>query len=362
MEARMAECVSCGKEIPQGKLFCDECYVKMKGRRGTLREVPKDTAGGTGVRDKLDEAREGPEEAGEAASPEEAMREKKASGTLTPTSGKKVISMKTDMDRGGREKGKGKEGKKKFTVTITFSERTYAALGRLKRSKRAENAAAGGTGTAAGVTATRRRARSKGPHGRAKLKAVTSATAAGGSEKKGFTKALGYRERAIDKGDLLAVAMAVFSTFFIIVLSFTNWVRITWVESEGAVMQHIEIKGTDLGATTYICMALVIVAFIYMVASWFLKGKFTRVDYGVVLIVAGLIFIPLLYSIIASNDKIFKAAVEIAGGSGGSVPEAAQFERQTLWTAYAMVLMGSILSLSGLVRLAERRGGGTPPA
>jgi len=152
--------------------------------------------------------------------------------------------------------------------------------------------------------------------------------------------------------------MASISTLLIVVLSFTNWIRLSWVESEGTVMRNIEIKGTDLGVTTYICMALAIVAFLYMISTWLFKGPFTRVDYGVVLIVAGLVFIPLFYSNIASNEKILRTAAALAEKATGSIPELAQFERQTLWTTYTMVLMGSLLALSGLVRLAERGGGG----
>lgn len=345
----MSECVSCGKEIPAGKFFCDECYVKMKGRRGTLQKVPQtpvDEQGSPG-----EPAGAAGAEAGEPSSPAGVEQTKKASGTLTPTSGKKVVSMKPDVDKGAREKGKA--GKKRFTVTISFSERTYAALARFKR-KREDAGEAGGQDV--GVTSmqpAKTPARRKGLYGRPKLKAVTAATGRENEHKSGFGKVIAYRDRAWDKGDIMAIAMATIAFVLIIAMSFMNWVKLSWAEGEAAQVQTVYIKGVDLGAIFYLSIAVVAVAYLYMVATWVFKKPFTRVDYGVIFIVSGLVFIPLAYASIASIGRLFDAAYRILGAGGGSVPE--QYQRNTLLPAYIVVLMGAVFAIAGLVRLSERR-------
>jgi hypothetical protein len=352
----MAECVSCGKEIPAGKFFCDECYVKMKGRRGGLKEVPHGSAGKPGVEEKAADVCSEAEAASEPVIAAGLIAAKKASGTLTPTSGKKVVSIKPGAEKPVKEKA----GKKKFKITITFSERTYAALSRLRGRKEKKGQVVGGEAGAAAVAPVRSRApaRSKGPHGRAKLKAVKGLSRPAGEQGGGFMGVVTYRDRTWDHGDIAAVAMASFAVLMIIVLSFLPWAEFSWTAGEPLEMQVVEVKGIDLGAMTYICIALAVIAFLYMVATWLLKGPFTKIDYGVVLIVAGVVFIPLFYATIASNTRFLIAALEKVGKDGSSVPS--QYERQTLWPAYAMVLMGATLAFSGLVRLAERKGSKSP--
>ncbi|MEW6552962.1 MAG: hypothetical protein AB1384_01585 [Actinomycetota bacterium] len=343
----MSECVSCGRAVPAGKFFCDDCYVKMKGKRGPSADLPRPPR-------QPPTASEASQE--ETAPPDAAIAEtvvpiKKASGTLTPTSSKKVISMKPGTDRAAKDKA----GKKRFTVTISFSERTYAAFSRLRKGGGGAGAAPGREmeGTGPYRPRSRRAPRIGAGTGRPRLQAVT-AGGRGAKDKRGFSKAIAYRDRPFDGKDLAAVAMASFAVLAIIILSFQPWARISWSAGDAASVQTVEVTGADLGAMTYACMAIAIIAMLYAVATWVFKGVFTAVDFGVVFIAAGILFSVLLFIIVASNGRFLSAAVQKAGMSVEYLPP--QFERQTLWPAYAMVLLGAILGFAGLIRVSERRG------
>jgi len=353
-EDLMAECVSCGKDIPAGKFFCDECYVKMKGQRGMLKKVPPAYAAKPDAQAKPPEVNGGQGKTAEPVVPTGVIPDKKARDTLTPSSGKKVVSMKPAADKATKEKA----AKKKFTVTITFSERTYAALARMKRKKKESPPEAEQPGVDAVPPVKRGKVkRRKGPHGRPKLKAVVSTKKPAHENRGGFMGVIAYRDRDLDRRDFYAAAMTSFAVLMIVVLSFTSWVRVSWGGGgDAASMQTVKVKGFDLGAITYICIAIVVIAYLYMVATWFFKGPFTKIDYGVVLIVAGVIFIPVFFAAISSTSRLLSIALEKAGSSGSVIP--AQYERQTLWPAYIEVIMGAILAFSGLVRLSERRGAG----
>ena len=347
----MPECVSCGKEIPAGRFFCDDCYVKMKGRRGTLKEVSKTPAGEGEMPDGA--AAEKGEQGGEASPPAESTPAKKASGTLTPTSGKKVVSIKPDVDRSGRDKGK--VGKKRFTVTISFSERTYAALGRLRRKGRSEAGVPGEGEAVTPVKPVKEKRRAKGPHGRPQLKAVKIATAGKGEPERGLWKWIGYRDRARDRRDIAAIATATVSFVLVIVLSFTGWVKLSWSPGETGGGGAVSIKGIDLGIFFYISIAIMAVAYLYMVATWVFKEPLVKVDYGVTLLIGGVAYIPFIYASIASTERLFDAAYRILGYGGGAVP--ANYQRSTLLPAYIAVLAGAAFAISGLMRLSERKAG-----
>ena len=255
--------------------------------------------------------------------------------------------MRPPADKATKEKG----GKKRFTVTITFSERTYAALARINPRRRKENGALqNGAGE---PQAARSRSRSS-TRGRPRLQAV-GASSRPAKRKSGFMGMIAYRDRAADSGDIAAVTMALVAVLAILLMSFQPWARITLEDPEALQALVIEVKGIDLGAITYVCMALAAAALLYTAAAWVFKGAFTLVDFGVVLLVAGVLFIPLFYTAISSNTRMLQAALEQLGRSGGSIPS--QFDRQTLWPAYIMVIAGALLALAGLVRLSERKGG-----
>jgi hypothetical protein len=258
--------------------------------------------------------------------------------------------MKPGMERPAKEKA----GKKRFTVTISFSERAYAAFSRLGKGASGAGEAAR-QADAARQRQPRSRGAARGGGGKPKLQAVTAAGTAA-KPRSGIRKAIAFRERPFDGKDLAAVAMATIAVLAIILLSFQPWARISWGGGDAASIQEVEVAGTDLGPLTYVCMAIVIFAMLYAVATWVFKGVFAAVDFGVVFIAAGIIFSLLLFIMIAYNSRFLSAAVQKAGMSGEFLPP--QFERQTLWPAYAMVLMGAILGFAGLVRISERGGAG----
>ncbi len=333
----MTECVSCGKEIPAGSFFCADCYVRMKGRRGPSAGSPRDGDAG-----RTQEASAGVT-AGEAAAaapgPAPAAG---VGGALTPVSGKKVVSIKPQLERGGRERG----GRKRFTVTITLGERTYAALDRM-RGRGGKRGKGEGEGSVAGKGG---RARS----GRPRLKAVAATRAGAAPGKRGLKGAIAYRDRPMDGGDKVSAALAALAALAIIVLTFRPWARISMGGGDPSAGRKVEVAGTDLGALPFVCIALAAAALLYMMAAKILGGPFAVLDYGVVFILAGVVVIPLLYAAIAPNAALLAAAAKKLGMDAGMA--AGQFGRQTLWPAYLSVLAGALLAFAGLVRLSERGG------
>lgn len=343
----MAECVSCGKEVAAEKLFCDQCYARMKGRRGPLREAGNARERAQGQDRAADERGEG------SVAPVTAAGIKAASGSLTPSSQKKVITLRPELEKGSRGKG---ERKKRFTITITFSERTYRILSRFKRK-----GTPGGGETGAEIVgipvAGRPAGRRKGPHGRPALKAVKSGlrgTTSPGVKPGGFLGWIAYRPRRFDRGDLASLIMAAVSGISLTTLAFTGWVKMSWGGADGAILQEVYIRGSDLGPLTYLSLAVVFIALLYVPLSLFLQGRFRRVDFGFVLLLAGLIFLILFYLNIASNQRMIDIANRLLA-NGGRSPVGDRLERNTTWAAYLVSFMGVTLAFSGLARLSERR-------
>ena len=48
----MAECRSCGKEIPEGTLYCNECEARMKADESYLDSLLSSVSGGNDVKKK----------------------------------------------------------------------------------------------------------------------------------------------------------------------------------------------------------------------------------------------------------------------------------------------------------------------
>lgn len=337
----MAECVSCGKPVEAGKLFCDHCYARMKGRRASLREA--------GVSREKGEERAGLSRQGEsgprpAVFPDGVRMNK---GSLTPASEKKVVRLRPEVEKPTRM-----ERKSRFVITITFSERTYRMLSRLRpRDKRVEGGGAEVVPVGPGRTADGRR---KGPHGRPALKVLkgVSVPARAPGKRSGFAAWAAYRTRKLDAGDLASLGMAALSVIMILGLTFVPWVRMTWMTAGGQVAGETPIRGWDLGAITYLSLALVLVAAVYVPLSLRLGERLGRLDYGLVLLAAGLIFVILFYVNISSNQRMVDLALRLAGAAG-EVP-AEKLERHTSWTTYLVPLTGMVLAFSGLVRLSER--------
>ena len=358
----MAECVSCGKSIPAGKFFCDECYKSMKGRRATPHKVDAPTAPQpkkeTRASRKAKRARAaGPPEASSSA--EEAQpapppvaaekeQEKKPSADLTPAAGKKVVSLKPKVEGDAVERSL--SGKKRFKVTITFSERTYNAFARLKRKKKEEAAAAGGEqAEIEGQPAKPKRMKRRGgPHGRPKLKAVSEPSKGKDRPENTLMRYIGHRKREWDKMDRLAALMATVLTVLIIIFCFLKWVRVTWSLGEGGQTISTNVSGVDLGAPVYAMITLVAAAWLYMAVSSFTGKTLLNLDFGFIIIMCGFIFIALFFVAVGSTERVI-------GAASRSVTSVANYERQTLWPAYFTVFMGILFAFSGLARLSERK-------
>ncbi len=351
LEADMANCVSCGREIEPGSLFCDQCYAKMKGRRGPLRDIAGTAAGKQDAGRPAGAAEEG-------AAPPPAAAARRASGYLTPADQKKVVSIRPDLDKNAKEKHG--RSKKRFTITITFSERTYQMLYRLSRRKGGKEAgvtAAGGEEKAPAPAESKPARRRKGLYGRPALTAVGGGKVAG---YEGRTKAVGlkgwiaHRERKWDRRDYGALALGAAAGVLILALSFLGWLRVSWGAAEGPSFYDVSIKGIDLGALAYLIIALDVAAFLYIPAARLLGRRLRHLDFGVVLLLAGILIIIIFYAAIAPNDRIMDIAYRLAE-QRGLVPAGELAQRETLASAYLMALLGVLMAFSGLVRLSERR-------
>jgi hypothetical protein len=366
----MAECVSCGKDIPAGKLFCDDCYKKMKGRKGSLKKVAQPA--GVKPLDTADKPLPSmtSEDAGQAvengAIAPAGMPEglKKASGSLTPSSGKKVVSIKPDLEKTARDKGIG--GKKKFTITISFSDRTYAALARFKGKKKeeiptipnmpGELITAGEPGEVASpIRKAKYRGRKAGPHGRAMLKAVGGETASGGRTQGFYRRTMGYRDRKWDTGDKVAAIMATASMILVIIMIFLGWVRFTWFEGENNAATTVNIKGIDLGLIVYIMVVMTVLAWLFMVLTRLLKKPLVNLDFGVVMLATGILLIIITFIALSSSGLTIKAAGNILKIEDSLQNTITGYEKQNLWPAYMMILAFCLMAFSGLIRLSERK-------
>ncbi len=336
----MAECVSCGRTVEAGKLFCEACYARMKGRRGVLRE-----AGGSRERGREPGygGADGEAVPGPAGIPA-GTRERR--GSLTPTSEKKVVILRPEMEKTSK-----KDRKSRFTVTITLSERTYRMLERLKPGGKKKE----GPEAAQPAPTSWGRSR-KGPHGRPALRALKSdkGQLRGSVPVKGGIAAwVAFRPRKLDGGDMASLGMAALAVVSILVLTFRPWVRIDWVAGGGIVVGQTTVRGSDLGVLVYVSLALVLAAAAYVPLSLWLRERLGYVDFGLALLLAGLVYIILFYAVISSNRRIVDVAVRLAAAGGG--PPADGMERHTSWPAYLVCFMGVVLAFSGLARLSERR-------
>lgn len=355
----MAECVSCGSEVPQGKLFCDDCYLKMKGRWGPRGSADSPTEMRPATTGRLNGRAETPEPKGKEATPAgEAGAVRRASGDLTPAAAKNIVSLKPELNKAARDRDK--TSQKKFAVTITLSERTYENIERmknaLKRKKGKETPVSGAAGKVEGLAPAKPRkvGRKTGPHGRPKLKAVESASR---REKKGkggrLAGLLEYRERGWDGGDYAAAATATAALILCIALPFLNWKKVVWV-GQATVSQ--EVKGFELGVPVYILLAVACLAWLFLVVTKMLARSPLKVDWGVVFFVAGIVVFALVMVALAQNERILDIAWEKARESSIIIPDNALIGRETLLPGYLMIYLVAIpFTLAGMMRLYERR-------
>jgi hypothetical protein len=279
---------------------------------------------------------------------------KRPSGELTPSIGKKVITLKPDVDTSSRQK---ERGRKRFKITISFSERTYERLSRLSRKKEK----GGGTATALQpgespiVAEPVGRGTGAGPHGRARLKAVR-ATPRRPRKERGFTgRVLGHRDRPWDRRDWTTALAYTACGILVLILTFMSWMRLGWIDENGA-DRTVDIKGIQLGFPVYIIMAIVLVAWLYMAMTWLLGKPLVDLDFGVVLLVAGVLIIIIFYITLSWSGLVVRAADRALGWEEGMFKEVVSgYDQRNIWPAYLMILMACGIAFSGLARLSERR-------
>jgi hypothetical protein len=348
----MPECVSCGKEISAGRLFCDDCYKNMKGKLGPKQPAkPEDsmTAAGTGSRIEDGIVQGLPPE----------LAQKSPVGALTPSSSKKIVSLKPDVDKLTKTKDKG--AKKKFSVTITMSERSYKALDRIRGKKKApEDEKPIVQAQPLAVRAPRRLGKT-GPHGRARLKAVEAARRKSGETHSRFFEMVGYRDRPLDVQDHASILIASVAGAAILALSFMGWMRIRWVGEGGIVGQEVKVKGSDFTALFYILVAVVAFSLIYMATTLALRRPLIKVDFGVTLLIAGIALIAIVFAALSSHNYTLQIALRSLERAGNNIQANALYERETIWPAYLVVLLGAATAFAGLIRLASRPEGSSQP-
>lgn len=343
----MPECVSCGKQIAAGRLFCDQCYKSMKGKLGPSKKADPQSKIPAG------EERQGVEARPPGLPPEQPGQ--KPAGTLTPASNKKIVTLKPGIDKPSREKETGV--KTKFSITISLSERVYRTFGHLKSGSRrkTEDGAQMSDSTMPDNT-KRRRVGKAGPHGRARLKAVGVAKRKSGETQSWLWTLAGYRGRPMDKLDWYAAAIGTMTTALILALSFLGWVSVKSAGEGGAANAQASVKGLDFGLLFYILIAVVALCWGYMAATLALKRPLLKIDFGVVMLAGGLICVAIIFVALGARSNLLEIALRMMRVAGKDIQDPnALFEMQTLWPAYLIVLMGAAMSLSGLMRLSSRK-------
>lgn len=343
----MPECVSCGKEIAAGRLFCDQCYKSMKGKLGPSKKRDPESKIPVG------EARAGVATRPSGLPPEQPGQN--PAGTLTPASNKKIVTLKRGIDKpsGGKETGV----KKKFSITISLSERAYRTFGHLKSGSRRKTKDGAQVSDSTMPDNTKRRRLGKaGPHGRARLKAVEVAKRKSGETQGWLWTLVGYRERPMDNLDWYAAAIGTMTAVLILALSFLGWVSVKSAAEGGAANTQVSVKGLDFGLLFYILIAVVAFCWGYMAATLALKRPLLKIDFGIVMLPGGLICIAIIFVAMGARNNLLEIALRVMRAAGKDIRDPnALFEMQTLWPAYLMVLMGAAMSLAGLMRLSSRK-------
>ncbi len=339
----MPECVSCGKQIADGRLFCDQCYKGMKGKLGPSKKADPQSKIPAGA------ARQGVAERPPGLPPEQ------PAGTLTPASNKKIVTLKPEIDKPSREKETGV--KKKYSITISLSERAYRTFGHLKRgSGRKTKDGAQVSDSTMPDNSKRRRVGKAGPYGRARLKAVEVAKKKSGETQGWLWTLVGYRERPMDNLDWYAAAVGTMAAVLILALSFLGWASVKSVGDGGAANTQVSVKGLDFGLIFYILIAVVALCWGYMAATIALKRPLLKIDFGIVMLPGGLVCIAIIFVAVGARNNLLEIALRMMQAVGRDIQDPnALFETQTLLPAYLMVLMGAAMSLAGLMRLSSRK-------
>lgn len=349
----MAECVSCGKKIPEGELFCRECLSRMKGRGSRLAGVergPEPTAARGGGAEEVAGSSARKESATDrGASPEGSvpLGVRRARGELTPASDKKVISLRPGLEEKKVEKGG-------FRITITLSERGYRALSRLglgekkkekgeKREKKAKVAylkpVPGGAG---GRSVSPRHAE----EGKSRKK---------GGPLSSLREYISPRHRDWDRTDRVSASTILVAALLSLALFPLNWVRVEWVAAGEASPQAVGVKGSQLGIWSYLVLSLVIVDLLYLLLWIILRRPPLPLDFGALSLAAGFLCIAFFNLALSSNGRIIEVAAATTGMDPRSlVGPQVGLSRYTQLPAYLVLVSLIAMPLAGLARLSRR--------
>lgn len=349
----MAECVSCGKSIAEGELFCRECLARMKGRGPRLEDGGGSAGGLSGFRG----------DASKAVTPRD-RREKvedrvlpvvengsgfarKARGELTPAREKKVVSLRPRTeDRRRAEKGA-------FRITITLSERGYRLLARLGLGTKTGEKK---KGQKKGGKVTYLRPVPGGASGRVVSPAAKNVDKKGKSGLiGGLIKYISPRKRDWDRADWTSALFILASSFISLALFPLNWIKVEWLNAGETTPQAVGVKGYQLGIWSYLILGLVLIGLLYLLL-WFLLGRPPLpLDFGALSLVVGFLGIAFFNLCVSSNSRILRVAAAGAGLDPLSLsgPQAG-LSRYTQIPAYMVLLCLIVIPLAGLARLSRK--------
>jgi hypothetical protein len=99
----------------------------------------------------------------------------------------------------------------------------------------------------------------------------------------------------------------------------------------------------------------------YMAMTLFMKRPLLKVDFGVVMMVGGILAIVIIFVALSWHEHIVSVALQIVEKAGNSIQTSTTlYERATAWPAYLLVLMGAAMAFAGLIRLSSRQGDRLP--
>ncbi len=350
----MAECVSCGKDIAEGELFCRDCLARMKGRGPRLEGEQRTNVGsagaGTTTRGASSPLRRGETLEGQKIKegPSESRQIRRARGELTPAQEKKVISLRPGMEEGRRPE------RRAFRVTITLSDRGYRLLARLGLTKREE-------GRGEKDDRERKKVAYLRPLPGGRVARVTKSPPPGGEEGGKIGPWAGLkayflpRRRVWDRADKVSALVIMAASLLSLTLFPFSWIRVEWLLAGEATPQVVGVKGYQLGTWSYLVLGLALIELLYLLSWFVLRRPPLSLDFGALSLIAGFLAIAFFNLSLSSNSRILMVAARATGVDPLilSGPQAA-LSRHTLVPAYLVLICLIAIPLAGLARLSRR--------
>lgn len=324
----MANCISCGREVEEGKFFCSDCYTSMTPETGTTPESVKAEAA-----------------AGEAPRP--ALNAEEVP-SFTPPSQKRVIK-----DASPLPEKKGKAAKKLEDTGAKPAKREKQPK-REKPAKEPRPARQGPSrGEAAGLAARQAagRAGRAGKRAGTWLKGVAARTAL-------WLKGLALDNKGdFDQTDWIAWGVGTAASLLLMTaVLLMGFVRLDWLltGSDSIETQGTVLKGIDLGAWGYVLVASsAVLILLYILSVTATKTKINiRVNPAFLAICISLIGLVVMVLALWSNGSILHAAANKNGWFGTTEFDYAS--KTVLYGAYIAAACLVVVFGAAAVRLAER--------